>query len=285
MIRMMELDHLLLQALHEDIGGGDVTTLSVVSAEQIGSAVVFGRESFVLSGSAPFRRVFELLDSTVMVESLFPDGEKIAPNVPVFKLDGCARTLLTGERTALNLVQRLCGVATLTRKMVDAIAGTKCRLLDTRKTTPLWRSLEKQAVLHGGGKNHRFGLSDGVLIKDNHIAVAGSVAEAVRRARADAPHMLRIEVEVENLGALDEAIAAGADIVLLDNFDPDSLRQAVERARGQVILEASGGINLETIRRVAATGVDFVSSGAMTHSAKAIDLTMEFSYSQMSPQV
>ncbi|MHC1728666.1 MAG: carboxylating nicotinate-nucleotide diphosphorylase [Syntrophobacteraceae bacterium] len=276
---MMELDDLLRLALREDIGSGDVTTLSLIPPEQKGNAVVFGREPFVLSGSAPFRRVFELLDPEVRVDCLFPDGEKIAPNVPLFKLDGRAGTLLSGERTALNLVQRLCGVATLTRNMSDAITGTGCRLLDTRKTTPLWRSLEKEAVRHGGGKNHRFGLSDGVLIKDNHIAAAGSVGEAVRRARAAAPHTLKIEVEVEDLDGLHEAISAGADIVLLDNFTMDSLRQAVEITKGRVLLEASGGINLETVRNVAETGVDFVSSGAMTHSARAIDLTMEFSYS------
>lgn len=279
MMPAMDLDDLLRLALREDIGSGDVTTNCVVPAEQKGSAVVFGRERFVLSGSAPFRRIFELLDPETRLECLFPDGEIIGPNIPVFRLDGRARTLLTGERTALNLLQRLCGVATLTRSMVDAIAGTGRRLLDTRKTTPLWRVLEKQAVRHGGGGNHRFGLSDGVLIKDNHIAAAGSVGEAVRRARSQAPHTLRIEVEVENLAGLDEAISAGADIVLLDNFNLDLLRQAVQRAQGRVLLEASGGINLESVRRVAETGVDFVSSGATTHSARAIDLTMEFTCS------
>ncbi len=272
-------DKLFRLALSEDIGSGDVTTLSVIPAGQKGSAVVFGREPFVLSGSKPFRRIFELLDPEIRIECPFPDGDRIAPKVPVFRIEGRVRTLLTGERTALNFAQRLCGIATLTWKMADAIAGTGCRLLDTRKTTPLWRSLEKEAVRHGGGTNHRFGLADGVLIKDNHIAAAGGIKEAVRRARERAPHTLRIEVEVENLDELDQAIAAGADIVLLDNFSLDLLRSAAAIGKDRVTLEASGGVSLETVRAIAETGVDFVSCGALTHSARAIDLTMEFSTS------
>jgi len=264
-------DKLFRLALSEDIGSGDVTTLSVIPAGQKGRAVVFGREPFVLSGSKPFRRIFELLDPEIRIECPFPDGDRIAPKVPVFRIEGWVRTLLTGERTALNFAQRLCGIATLTWKMADAIAGTGCRLLDTRKTTPLWRSLEKEAVRHGGGTNHRFGLADGVLIKDNHIAAAGGIKEAVRRAREGAPHTLRIEVEVENLDELDQAIAAGADIVLLDNFSLDLLRSAAAIGKGRV--------TLETVRAIAETGVDFVSCGALTHSARAIDLTMEFSTS------
>ncbi|HYA40901.1 MAG TPA: carboxylating nicotinate-nucleotide diphosphorylase [Syntrophobacteraceae bacterium] len=270
------MDELLRQALAEDIGSGDVTTLCVIPADLHGSAVVFGREPFVLSGSKPFRRVFELLDPQISVNCLFEDGQQVGPDVAVFRIEGKVRTLLTAERTALNFAQRLCGIATMTRKMVDALRGTGCRLLDTRKTTPLLRSLEKEAVRHGGGKNHRFGLADGILIKDNHIAAAGGLKESVRLARQNAPHTLRIEVEVENIEQLDEAIAAGADVVLLDNFTPDRLKEAVAVARGRVLLEASGGVNLETVRSIAQTGVDFVSCGSLTHSAKAIDLTMEF---------
>ena len=277
MTEMFEMDELLRLALLEDIGSGDATTLSVTPAELEGSAVVFGREPFVLSGSKPFRRIFELLDPQIRVEGLFHDGEQIAPNVPVFRIEGRVRTMLTCERTALNFVQRLCGIATLTRKMADAITGTGCRLLDTRKTTPLWRSFEKEAVRHGGGKNHRFGLADGILIKDNHIAAVGSIKEAIHRAREGAPHTLRIEVEVENLEQLAEAISAGADIVLLDNFTLDMLRAAAATGKGRVTMEASGGVNLETVRAIAQSGVDFVSCGAITHSARAIDLTMEFS--------
>ena len=276
-ITSLQLDGLYRLALAEDIGSGDVTTLSIIPADLRGSAVVFGREPFVLSGSKPFGRIFELLDSEITIDCPFQDGERVEPGVTVFRLQGKVRSILSAERTALNFVQRLCGIATLTRKMVDAMAGTGCKLLDTRKTTPLWRSLEKEAVLHGGGKNHRFGLAGGVLIKDNHIAATGSLKESVRLARQGAPHTFRIEVEAENIEQVDEAIEAGADVVLLDNFTPDKLKEAVAVAKGRVLLEASGGVNLNTVRAIAETGVDFVSCGAITHSAKAIDLTLEFS--------
>ncbi len=277
MTATMDTDELFRLALLEDIGSGDATTLSIIPPGMEASAVVFGREPFILSGSRPFRRIFELLDPEIRIECLFPDGDQIEPDVAVFRIEGRARALLTGERTALNFAQRLSGIATLTRKMSQAVAGTGCQLLDTRKTTPLWRILEKEAVRHGGGRNHRFGLADGILIKDNHIAAAGSIKEAVRRTRESAPHTLRIEIEVESIRQLGEAVAAGADIVLLDNFTLDMLREAVEIGKGRVVLEASGGVRLETVRAIAETGVDFVSCGALTHSARAIDLTMEFS--------
>ncbi|MFZ0945540.1 MAG: carboxylating nicotinate-nucleotide diphosphorylase [Syntrophobacteraceae bacterium] len=277
MTATMDTDELFRLALLEDIGSGDATTLSIIPPGMEASAVVFGREPFILSGSRPFRRIFELLDPEIRIECLFPDGDQIEPDVAVFRIEGRARALLTGERTALNFAQRLSGIATLTRKMSQAVAGTGCQLLDTRKTTPLWRNLEKEAVRHGGGRNHRFGLADGILIKDNHIAAAGSIKEAVRRTRESAPHTLRIEIEVESIRQLGEAVAAGADIVLLDNFTLDMLREAVEIGKGRVVLEASGGVRLETVRAIAETGVDFVSCGALTHSARAIDLTMEFS--------
>lgn len=282
---MLDTEELLRLALLEDIGSGDATTLSVIPAEQESSAVVFGREPFVLSGSYPFRRVFELLDPGIDIEASFRDGERVEPDVPVFRIKGSARTLLTGERTALNFIQRLCGIATLTRKMADAIAGTECRLLDTRKTTPLWRQFEKEAVRHGGGRNHRFGLADGILIKDNHIAAAGGISEAIERARTGASHTLKIEIEVENLEGLEEAISGGADIVMLDNFTPETIREAVVIAKGRVLLEASGGITFDTIRTIAETGVDFISSGALTHSARAIDLTMEFHHGSVAQKI
>ncbi|MGO8945983.1 MAG: carboxylating nicotinate-nucleotide diphosphorylase [Syntrophobacteraceae bacterium] len=277
MTATMDMDELFRLALLEDIGSGDATTLSIIPPGMEASAVVFGREPFILSGSRPFRRIFELLDPEIRIECLFHDGDQIEPDVAVFRIEGRARALLTGERTALNFAQRLSGIATLTRKMSQAVAGTGCQLLDTRKTTPLWRILEKEAVRHGGGRNHRFGLADGILIKDNHIAAAGSIKEAVRRTRESAPHTLRIEIEVESIRQLGEAVAAGADIVLLDNFTLDMLREAVKIGKGRVVLEASGGVRLETVRAIAETGVDFVSCGALTHSARAIDLTMEFS--------
>ena len=272
---MNRMDDLLWAAVQEDLGCGDVTSESVIDADLTGAAVIFGREPLVLSGTEPFTRVFQLVDAAVRVERLQPDGAQISPDIPFLRVEGPMRSLLTAERTALNLLQRLCGIATLTRRMVEAIAGTSCRLLDTRKTTPLWRRLEKDAVRHGGGCNHRFGLFDGVLIKDNHVVAVGGVEEAVRRARKNAPHTLRIEVEVENLRELEEALRAGADIVLLDNFPLDLLREAVAVNRGRALLEASGGVTLKSLRGIAETGVDFVSCGALTHSAGSVDISME----------
>ena len=277
---MNRTDLLLWLALQEDLGHGDVTTEAVVPTGRSGQAVVFAREPFVLSGSKPFRKVFDLVDPAVEITSLFSDGEKIGANTPVFKLAGAMQALLTGERLALNLLQRLSGVASLTRQMVEAMSGTSSRLLDTRKTTPLWRALEKEAVRHGGGANHRFGLYDGVLIKDNHIAAVGGVREAVRRARQRVSHTLKIEVEVENLQDLEIAISAGADVILLDNFSLEDLKTAVAVTAGRCLLEASGGVSLERIRAIAETGVDFISCGALTHSARAIDVSMEFAKGQ-----
>lgn len=274
---MDQLDVLLRMALDEDVGHGDVTTEGTIDAELTGGAVVFGREPLVLSGSHPFRSVFRLVDPGVRVEGLFADGADVPADVPFFRMEGSVRSLLTAERTALNLLQRLSGVATLTRRMVNAMSGTSCRLLDTRKTTPLWRALEKAAVRHGGGFNHRFGLFDGILIKDNHVAAVGGVGEAVRRARRSAPHVLKVEVEVETLDELEEALQAGADVILLDNFSLEALRLAVDANKGRALLEASGGVTLDRVRAIAETGVDFVSCGALTHSAPAIDITMEYS--------
>lgn len=275
-MNMNRMDILLWLAVQEDLGHADVTTEAVVDDGKTGGAVVIGRQSFVLSGTWPFRRVFELLDPRVTVEELAREGDFVRADIPVFRLEGPVRSLLTGERTALNFVQRLSGIATFTRRMVEQLKGTTCRLLDTRKTTPLWRSFEKAAVRHGGAFNHRFGLYDGVLIKDNHLAAVGGIAEAVRAARERAPHTLKIEVEVEDLDGLREAVAAGADVVLLDNFSLDMLREAVKINRGHTLLEASGGVNIETVQAIARTGVDFISCGALTHSAGAIDLSMEF---------
>jgi nicotinate-nucleotide pyrophosphorylase (carboxylating) len=273
---MDRTDFLLRLALEEDLGHGDVTTEAVIDPEMAGQAFVFGREPFILSGSKPFHKVFCLIDPSIEITGFFRDGERIEANDHVFKLEGSLQSLLKGERTALNLLQRLSGVATLTRRMVDAMTGTSCRLLDTRKTTPLWRHLEKEAVRHGGGTNHRFGLYDGVLIKDNHVAAVGGVAEAVRRARQRVSHTLKVEVEIDDLRDLDGAIASGADVVLLDNFSLEDMKRAVVQAAGRCRLEASGGVTLDRIRPIAETGVDFISCGALTHSARAIDITMEF---------
>ncbi len=273
---MDRTDLLLWLAVQEDVGHSDVTTEAIIDPLMAGRVSVFGREPFVLSGSAPFRKVFNLIDPGIEISSFFRDGERIDANMPVFRLEGNIRSLLKGERTALNLLQRLSGIATLTRLMVEAMAGTSCRLLDTRKTTPLWRVLEKEAVVHGGGNNHRFGLFDGVLIKDNHVAAVGGVGEAVRRARQRVPHTLKVEVEIDELQDLKGALAAGVDVVLLDNFSIEDMKAAVTMTAGRCLLEASGGVTLDRIRAIAETGVDFVSCGALTHSARAIDISMEF---------
>jgi nicotinate-nucleotide pyrophosphorylase (carboxylating) len=258
------------------VAHGDVTTEAVVDAEAMGSAVVFGREPFVLSGTRAFRQVFQVVDPTVEIEAVHQDGDDVPANEDVFRVRGRLRSLLTAERTALNFIQRLSGIATLTRHMSRAISTSRARLLDTRKTTPLWRTLEKAAVRHGGGGNHRFGLSDGILIKDNHIHAAGGIRKALERARSSAVHTLRVEIEVESLDQLDEALEAGADIIMLDNFSTEMLKTAVERAGDRCLLEASGGVDLNTVREIAETGVHLISCGALTHSARSIDISMEF---------
>jgi nicotinate-nucleotide pyrophosphorylase (carboxylating) len=275
-VNLPSTDYLIGLAVQEDVGHGDMTSEAVVDPEATGSAVVFGREAFVLSGTHPFRRVFQVVDPEVEIRAMFRDGDEIPAGEPVFRITGRLRSLLTGERTALNFLQRLSGIATLTRQMTQSISGTRCKVLDTRKTTPLWRALEKAAVAHGGGKNHRFGLSDGILIKDNHIQAAGGIRQALKRARDAAAHTLRIEIEVETLDELEEALDAGADIIMLDNFSVEMLKMAVERVGGRCLLEASGGVNLSTVRQIAETGVDLVSCGALTHSARAVDISMEF---------
>ena len=272
---MPGLDDLLKLALAEDLGYRDVTTEATIGESVRGQTRVVAREPLVLSGSKAFGRVFHLTDPECSVEAAFADGARIEKGAAVFTVTGRVRSILTAERVGLNLLQRLCGVATLTRTMVREISHTRARLLDTRKTTPLWRALEKDAVRHGGGFNHRFNLSDGILIKDNHVAACGGVKPAVEAARAKAPHTLRVEVEVDGLDQLDDALAVGAEVILLDNFTCKMLREAVKRTHGRALLEASGGITLETVRAVAETGVDFISCGALTHSAPSIDLSME----------
>ncbi len=261
--------------LAEDIGHGDLTTRLVTPPGARAIAVVLAREAGVLCGLPVASLVFAELDPACTVEALVAEGEPVQPDQVVARVRGTLASILSAERLALNLLQRLSGIATLTRRYVEAVAGTGVAILDTRKTTPGLRALEKYAVRVGGGRNHRFGLFDGILIKDNHIRAAGGVAAAVQRARARAPHPLRIEVEVTTLAELEEAIAAGADWVLLDNMDLESIRTAVERAAGRVKLEVSGGVTLERVRAIAETGVDAISVGALTHSARALDLSLE----------
>jgi nicotinate-nucleotide pyrophosphorylase (carboxylating) len=271
------LDRLISLALEEDLGAaGDITTEALVPADAKGSAELIAKERLVLAGLEAFARVFQRVDPSAQVELLRRDGEEIEPRTVVARVSGRMRALLTAERTALNIVQRTSGMATLAHQVMAAVKGTRLKVLDTRKTAPGMRALSKQAVRAGGASNHRFGLFDGILIKDNHIAaVGGSVREAILRARAHAPQLVKIEVEVTSLPQLEEALAAGADVVMLDNMDDAQVRQAVERVGGRVPLEVSGGITLERLPRLAALGVDFVSMGALTHSARAMDLSLE----------
>jgi nicotinate-nucleotide pyrophosphorylase (carboxylating) len=268
-----DLERVVAAALAEDVGSGDVTTEATVAPDAVGTAVLVTRAPGVVAGLDAVEAVFRALDPDVRVERHAADGDALPGPAPVATVSGSLRALLTGERTALNLLGRLSGIATLTRSYVDAVAGTGVAILDTRKTTPGLRLLEKRAVASGGGRNHRFGLDDGVLVKDNHLAVAGSVATAVARLRAATE--LPIEVECDTLDQVEEALAAGADALLLDNMGLEDLRLAVALARGRARLEASGGVTLETVRAVAETGVDEISIGALTHSAPALDVSLE----------
>jgi nicotinate-nucleotide pyrophosphorylase (carboxylating) len=270
------VDRLLRTALEEDIGSGDVTTAATIVPGTVARAELVAKEDFVLAGIAVARRVFELLDAKVAFEGLIADGQSVRRGEVLAWLKGDAASLLQGERVALNLLQRLSGVATLTARFVKAVEGTGAIIVDTRKTTPGLRALEKYAVRTGGGGNHRMALYDGVLIKENHVAAAGGITAAVTRARRYAPHTLKIEVEVRDLAEVKEAMAAGADILLLDNMELKQLKAAVEQVGGRAVTEASGGVNLDTVRAIAETGVDLISVGALTHSYRSVDISMLF---------
>jgi nicotinate-nucleotide pyrophosphorylase (carboxylating) len=267
-------------ALVEDIGTGDVTTSATVPPGAHAHGVIIAKSDGIISGldaaAFTFRRVNPMIDFSARVL----DGTRVETGNVISEVAGDARSILTAERVALNLLQRLSGVATLTAAYVEAVAGTSARIVDTRKTTPGMRILEKAAVRDGGGHNHRVGLADGVLIKDNHLAAIGGadrVAKAIRQARERAPHTLKIEVEVTTLDEVREACATGADIILLDNMDLETMHEAVGIIAGRALVEASGGVRLETVRPIAETGVDFVSVGALTHSAPALDISLDFS--------
>lgn len=275
-----EIREAVRQALAEDVGTGDVTTLACVPPDTRARALLRAREPVVLAGLDLAIEAFLQLDPNLRMTPRARDGEAIAAGSTVLEIEGSARGILTAERVALNFCQRLSGVATLTARFVAAVKGTQARILDTRKTTPGWRRLEKYAVACGGGTNHRTGLHDLVLIKDNHLAALrdaqpNAIAAAVDRARKCWPG-LRVEVETDTLGQVDQAVAAGADIILLDNMDLPTLREAVQRVAGRSRTEASGGVRLDTVRAIAETGVDFVSVGALTHSAPAVDLGLDF---------
>ena len=271
------LDDLIRLALREDIGAGDLTTEATIPKEARGSAVAVAKSELVLAGVDAARRVFQILDPSVTFTARHNDGDKLSPGDLAFELHGSLRSLLIGERTALNFVQRLCGIATLTAQATAALEGTRTRLLDTRKTTPGWRALEKRAVRAGGGHGHRTSLADGVMIKDNHIAAAGSITLAVQRAKAYSHPLVKVEVEVKNLDEVREALAAGAEMLLLDNMTDAQLAEAVRVVAGRVPTEASGNMNVARLAKVAACGVDYVSMGALTHSAPAADISLAIS--------
>ncbi len=263
-------------ALAEDLGrAGDITSLACVPADTRLRAVFAARQAGVVAGMACARLAVLALDPTADFKAVVEDGDRIAPGDKLAWVDANARALLGAERVALNLLGRLSGVATLTRAYVDAIDGTGAQIVDTRKTTPGLRALEKFAVRCGGGVNHRFGLDDAILIKDNHIAACGSVAEAVRRAKAATGHLTKVEVEIDRLDQLEDALRHGPDVVMLDNFNPDDLATAVRLTAGRARLEASGGVNLQTVRAIAESGVDVISVGALTHSASVLDVGLD----------
>jgi nicotinate-nucleotide pyrophosphorylase (carboxylating) len=267
------LERIVHAALAEDVGAGDVTTDATIAADAVGSAAILVKEPGVVCGLAAVAATFRALDENIEFEAFVRDGDTVEATAIVARVSGSLRAILTGERVALNFLGRLSGIATLTRSYVDAVAGTEAAVLDTRKTTPGLRALEKHAVAAGGGRNHRLGLDDAVLIKDNHLRAAGSIPTAVELVRKATD--LPVEVECETLEQVGGALGAGADAILLDNMTLDELREAVRLAGGRARLEASGGVTLDTIRAIAETGVDEISVGALTHSARSLDVSLE----------
>lgn len=270
----MDTPELVRRALEEDVGKGDLTTLATVPADRRARGVLLAKQELVVSGLEVAAEVFRAVDPRLVLEPAVGEGRRAAPGTHLGGVTGPARGMLTAERVALNFLQRLCGVATLTRRFVDAVAGTRARIRDTRKTTPLLRALEKRAVEAGGGFPHRAALDEAILIKDNHLRLAGSVGEATRGAHAAFRDAL-VEVEVERLEQIEEAIAAGAGMILLDNFAPGGVVEAVSRIRGRVPVEVSGGVTLLTVRAYADAGADYIAIGALTHSAPGADISLE----------
>ncbi len=268
-------DELILSALKEDITSEDITTCSVMPDYQRGEVELICKQEGVIAGLEVFGRVFALLDENTQVEFFCKDGDKVQKGQKLGVVKGDIRVLLSGERTALNYLQRMSGIATYTRNIADMLEGTNTKLLDTRKTTPNMRVFEKYAVKVGGGYNHRYNLSDGILLKDNHIGAAGSVRKAVEMAKEYAPFVRKIEVEVENLAQLCEALEAGADIIMLDNMTPEDMREAVKLCKGKAETECSGNVTRENIARLVDIGVDYISSGALTHSSPILDLSLK----------
>lgn len=270
-----EVDGIILRALAEDIGHGDITTDNLIPVEHSSVGVFYFKQDGVVAGVSVAQRVFEILDSDCIFTPLKEDGDLVREGEEIARVSGSTRTLLTGERVVLNFLQHMSGIATQTYDLVDRIRHFPVSIVDTRKTTPGLRYLEKYAVKMGGGRNHRFGLYDGVLIKDNHIRAAGGITEAIEGIRRNIPHLSKVEVEVGSLEQLREALEAGADIIMLDNMEPDIMKEAVRITGDRAILEASGGITREVLVEVAKTGVDIISIGALTHSAPAMDISFD----------
>ncbi len=275
MLDLFLVNRLIDLWLAEDIGHGDVTALSMIDADAEGAFAMNARQPLSLAGIEVAAACFRRYDPTLAVAVTANDGDRVQPKTVLLTVKGKARSVLTVERTALNIVQHLSGIATETARWMDAIKGTKAKLIDTRKTTPGLRALEKHAVMCGGGANHRLGLDSGVMIKDNHIAVCGSIAKAVARARAGAPTLVKIEVECDRLEQVREAIAAGADVIMLDNMALEDMRAAVKLVDGKIPLEASGGVRFDTVRAIAETGVDYISSSKMVQASTAVDIGLD----------
>ena len=274
MLNLRSLDPLIDLAFEEDIGIGDITTEATVPPTREGMGTLLAKSEGIVAGLPIAERVFAKLDETVSFRALVTDGNAVTAGTPIAEVQGNAKTILIGERTALNFLQRLSGIATLTAEFVAAVADYDTKIVDTRKTAAGWRAVQKYAVRVGGAQNHRFGLYDGVLIKDNHIVAAGGISNAVRRARQVVPHTAKIEVEVETVEQVDEALKAGADILLLDNMPPIIMKSVVHEVGDRAVTEASGGITLDKIKTVAAAGVDLISVGALTHSAMPMDISL-----------
>jgi nicotinate-nucleotide pyrophosphorylase (carboxylating) len=271
----LNADDLILMALKEDISSEDITTNAIMRRKQIGQAQLLCKQDGVVAGLDVFKRVFDLLDSNMEMQAFFKDGDIVKKGDIIAVIKGDIRTILTGERTALNYLQRMSGIATHTRELVKALEGTGTKLLDTRKTTPNMRIFEKYAVKAGGGYNHRYNLSDGILIKDNHICAAGGIKQAVELARDYASFVRKIEVEVENIDMLYEALEVGADIIMLDNMDTETMKKAVEIVGKRAKTECSGNVTKERLAEIAKTGVDYVSCGALTHSSPILDVSLK----------
>ena len=271
---MHTTEELIQLALKEDIGPGDITTDNLVTPDTRGKGIIVAKQDLVIAGLQVAEKVFNTLEPKIEFKALYADGDRIPAGSTVVRIDGTLGALLRGERTALNFLQRLSGIATQARAFIEEVIGTSVKLVDTRKTTPGWRVLEKYAVRIGGAHNHRMGLYDGVLIKDNHIAVSGGIANAVKKVRQQISHLIKVEVEAATFEEVKEAMAAGADVIMLDNMDLEQIRQAVRMIDKKALVEVSGNVTRERLRELAQTGVDLISIGALSHSAVAVDLSM-----------